>query len=1701
MVILKAVSYTLILSILSISSSRNSEDTFCLDSLCPFKYQIGAICPDDIQSKVIHEFICSPTSQNCIYACSSSPQSNENLLFLISKENLSYHCSINSKSSQTLEIPFNLAYTISYFNCQMLLDLSISASLTLNLSDAPPRRAQTSCNIRLSLYSVFSIQIPTPSVPYILRVMNICNKDYSWLCKDSSSAYTIAFSNSYSASYLSAEYDVGVNKDSLVMEVYTLVSGNLRRECWGNKEFKGVPARSETSNIIYYLAYWDALSRFYTSSVSCRLTGFYKAKYTGYANVSISVLGSADAWIFTDSSDPNFPNLIDNQLYSKSVYMIAGEYYFIRIDSVYKLSLGLGIKSFTIAYSGVASSSVSMSDMYYPVRTDYSPLDIKSFSCDTEYFLPHPETNGDMVCFPDVLHCNTITYTKKSADPIYNPFCEKYTWENGVQIPQLCKPGGIVIDNICTCSAPYWQDYTNIECIKDSIAYYTGKLFKVISTQRKPDVRRRVMLAISNPCTLSETWTCKDSNVSHKLESSIYQLMANENEKYYNFGTLSWSSQYSYQSNILYSSLLHLACWNSDNCQGSPPYNQGQTFSSSYSYNPSYRSCRWEGFLNGLHGDISFIISGNSNASLWIKNDVTPIINYTCCNPASFNIRFAKELYFYFRLDISDPSNPLNISLKYKILPNGIEAEIPLTSMHQPVRTSIGLLTGTPSSTYINITNNLPDNDIFYCPLICTSCKYSYLTIECYSCIEGAYLDRTECKCLYTKYWDPDTANCEDCPPLCQNCFDSSNSAGCRDCIVNGKLDTYICDCNSGYFEDSNTNSCVLSSCPIEIIAFKEGTYTYADTILEISNLCKSGGGFYCKEVVSSYNMLKFRKQVSFTDLSTHLSVLYHISSNSDYTLSLLNLKTGSFILETYPSTDFTGTPTVSSTNLSINLNYITSGKSFRLLGYIKFSLSGFYAICIKTNTAAKARIEYQHEEITANICKHSVFVGNRYYYFYIEFAGIVSSPLNLKLTYQYDYLEYEFNPDKIYYPEGIISRWDISSCDSTIYTNSYVNGLRYCPKLCDGCSIRINRTTTQNNEICDRCVTNATVNLDGRCVCNGGYYAGSIDDECIRCPDHCKTCEDNDGVVTCTSCTDNAYLSSGDCICMSRYYTVTDSGFRCEECPQICTACVQLGSAVKCTSCIENAHFESDICICDTNYNPSTSIPIYCYKNSEYCTQTQESQGIISCTSCVINAHVNGNICTCNDGYYSSSSIENICLACPETCSKCKEELSNVICEECIDMHYLSSSYKGDCLRCMGYCNKCIEENGEAICSECFDTFKLSLNRCYCDSQDYFIVEDKCIPKPFTLNYESKYNIIFLYFSKMLYKELTTEDIEIVYPLELNPALISYSITNEQDGYSYQLEFEYTGEIDQIYTIEIIFSDSIIDRQSQQLNTTSISINLVLYSDIIEVYEHPCDVLCEECLDGGCIKCGDYAYLEDIRCRCYLGIDSGDICKPGCPEDMKIDQALKTCTPCDESCRTSNSPEIDNTVESDPDISKYSPEDIRQAELYSEMSSTVSTVATSGCLFLGFITLNLDSSWSLLNTIQIFIYLPLISVEMPLALQDSLKSQESHNKIVQYIQHHISEGPKPFKPALNYGFIASNFLYNSGKAIFMLSSALIVNTIVYLIHKYSNGKLKELSGKMLAIFCYGVYIRLFLQSYMDLAIFTLIQTLTVMYI
>jgi len=198
------------------------------------------------------------------------------------------------------------------------------------------------------------------------------------MCKDDSevdvisSSETIHFTKIGSNSYLTAEYDVGINKNMLTMEIYSLHSGAIRRECWGNDRFENVSLFTDFTYIWNLESMADIFRKFYSNTGSCRLIGYYKAKFTAEARIKILSNSTSSAWIFDDTIRPNFPSL---PLYKyEQLYMetIQDKLYYFRIDTVYN-SPGqiLGVGSFSISYANTGYD-FSMNDKYYPIKTDYS---------------------------------------------------------------------------------------------------------------------------------------------------------------------------------------------------------------------------------------------------------------------------------------------------------------------------------------------------------------------------------------------------------------------------------------------------------------------------------------------------------------------------------------------------------------------------------------------------------------------------------------------------------------------------------------------------------------------------------------------------------------------------------------------------------------------------------------------------------------------------------------------------------------------------------------------------------------------------------------------------------------------------------------------------------------------------------------------------------------------------------------------------------------------------------------------------------------------------------------------------------------------------------------------------------------------------------------------------------------------------------
>lgn len=480
--------FTILASLLVISTqSLHNEERFYVRGICSLREEILQRCNSfNIQTLDCQNNI---KDSECRLECSSALESVDDYLVILSRKSLYYYCNVITNPDPTSPITSIKLYKLEHFNCNLLSNPNYSNSIpkpclskSIQLSQ---RRLQTSCRISLNFDSISqkSLSSRTP----LLHITNKCNRELSWLCKDSSStldilqaSLNIQFSKSSSDSYLSAEYDVGLERDSYTMEVLSLFQGGVRRECWANKLFEGVPIFTEFTDLLFVSHSYLLVSRYYSGNPSCRVIGYYKAKSTGSATVQFSVDGTATGWVFTDQIEPNFPNIKGSQLYQTTIDLVKDQFYFLRFDIVF-LTAGSGLYTFNLAYEGLSNTSPANSDIYYPVRTDYSPLDLNSLPCNEDYFLPVPETNGDIICPSELPDCKKITFEKRIADESMNPFCELYRWENDIQICEKCKTSSVLNDGVCICTENSYLDNTQSACLNSNVITITVFLYQVIS--------------------------------------------------------------------------------------------------------------------------------------------------------------------------------------------------------------------------------------------------------------------------------------------------------------------------------------------------------------------------------------------------------------------------------------------------------------------------------------------------------------------------------------------------------------------------------------------------------------------------------------------------------------------------------------------------------------------------------------------------------------------------------------------------------------------------------------------------------------------------------------------------------------------------------------------------------------------------------------------------------------------------------------------------------------------------------------------------------------------------------------------------------------------------------------------------------------------------------------------------------------------
>jgi hypothetical protein len=382
--------------------------------------------------------------------------------------------------------------------------------------------------------------------------------------------------------------------------------------------------------------------------------------------------------------------------------------------------------------------------------------------------------------------------------------------------------------------------------------------------------------------------------------------------------------------------------------------------------------------------------------------------------------------------------------------------------------------------------------------------------------------------------------------------------------------------------------------------------------------------------------------------------------------------------------------------------------------------------------------------------------------------------------------------------------------------------------------------------------------------------------------------------------------------------------------------------------------------------------------------------------------------------------------------------------------------------------------------------------DRCECDTEDFYVVENKCIPKQFEVSVNYQENAVFIEFSKLISMPLGKNDISITFHEELDTRLLRYSIITIKDLKEYMIEFYTNFNIQANFEISIEFSDHITDRQNTKLKSSVYYTTLPFLVEGITARSEFCDQSCKECelLDGrvSCIECYNFAQVFEGVCKCYDEEGTDPLaCPMKCPDNMRINSIKHTCVSCEE-CSEENLSQ--NSNDEKDSLSSEGVKEISKSS-YSTSSSTASAVAIGSALVD-------DKMWSFINTIQIYSYIPLIQVNMPISLQETLKSQDGTNQYLRDIQKLFKGGQKPYSRAVEFRYETSFILRNASKQLLILIGLVGMNILIYMLNKFTRGRAEKYSGIVLRAFKYKIYLRFYIQFYMDISVVAFLQLIYV---
>jgi hypothetical protein len=164
-------------------------------------------------------------------------------------------------------------------------------------------------------------------------------------------------------------------------------------------------------------------------------------------------------------------------------------------------------------------------------------------------------------------------------------------------------------------------------------------------------------------------------------------------------------------------------------------------------------------------------------------------------------------------------------------------------------------------------------------------------------------------------------------------------------------------------------------------------------------------------------------------------------------------------------------------------------------------------------------------------------------------------------------------------------------------------------------------------------------------------------------------------------------------------------------------------------------------------------------------------------------------------------------------------------------------------------------------------------------------------------------------------------------------------------------------------------------------------------------------------------------------------------------------------------------------------------------AQVIGQTSQAAATTAVAASTAAGFSTGSMTSAWAMINSIQMIGYIPMMDIDLPLALSEFFKSVLDFNLIpnlFQYFVHDSSAAPP--SRVQRVGTNSSLFILNAGQTLVTFLMVLSLWPVFCLLSRLKNHKVAGYFYDAAGAFKWNYFIRFFIEGYLDLFVAAVVQ-------